>query len=93
MALFSWIETGSGAAGSFVYNKEFRKPSVDGVLVYFTAQSGDLSIELARIEGAGGKVLVKKTLIADDIGHMAVFLDSEGNRIALHSWKYCNDLC
>ena len=70
-----------------MYNEELRKPSVDGVLVYFTAQSGDLSIELARIEGAGGKVLVPKTLISDDIGHMAVFLDSEGNRIALHSWK------
>jgi uncharacterized protein len=60
MALFSRIETGSGAAGSLVYDKESRKPSVEGVLIYFTAQSGDLSIELSRIEGAGGRVLVPK---------------------------------
>jgi len=31
--------------------------------------------------------LQPKTLITDDIGYMAICLDSEGNRIALHSQK------
>jgi uncharacterized protein len=76
-----------GAPGTLVYHKDFYKPSTEGTLVYFTAHSGDLSNELAKIEPAGGKVVVEKTLITEDIGYMGVFLDSEGNRVALHSQK------
>jgi predicted enzyme related to lactoylglutathione lyase len=87
MAWFPWVETGLGTSGSLVKKDDFHRPSMDGVLVYFTAHSGDLSLELARVESAGGKVLLSKTLIADDIGYMAVFIDSEGNRVAIHSRK------
>ena len=38
-----------------------------------------------KIEAAGGKLVVPKTMISDEYGYMAVFLDTEGNRIALHS--------
>ena len=86
MAWFPTVE-GSGAMGSLVYNKEFYKPSTDGSLLYFTAHSGDLAHELSRIEKSGGKVLQPKTLITEDIGYMALFIDSEGNRLALHSRK------
>lgn len=86
MAWFPTVE-GSGAMGSLVYNKEFYKPSTDGSLLYFTAHSGDLANELSRIEKAGGKVLQPKTLITEDIGYMALFIDTEGNRLALHSRK------
>jgi predicted enzyme related to lactoylglutathione lyase len=55
------------------------------VLVYFTAHSGDLSNELARVEAAGGKILVPRKEIGPDYGFMAVILDTEGNRVALHS--------
>ncbi len=87
MAWFPWIEKGLGAAGSLVYHEEFYKPSADGVLIYFSSPAGDLNIELGRVESAGGKVLIPRTLIKDDIGYMAVFLDTEGNRLALHSRK------
>jgi predicted enzyme related to lactoylglutathione lyase len=40
---------------------------------------------LGRVEKAGGSVLINKKMIAPDIGYMGVFLDSEGNRIAVHS--------
>lgn len=59
--------------------------ATDGTLVYFTAFSGDLNNELGRVEKAGGKVLQEKTLIAEGYGQMALILDTEGNRIALHS--------
>jgi predicted enzyme related to lactoylglutathione lyase len=68
-----------------VHHPEHYKPSTDGVLIYFSSRTGDLADELSKIEGAGGQILVPKTLIAEDIGYMAVFLDTEGNRIALHS--------
>ncbi len=76
-----------GSPGSLVRHKDFYKPSADGVLIYFTAQSGDLSDELSRVESAGGKVLMQKKLIKEDIGYMGLFIDSEGNRIAIHSRK------
>ena len=78
---------GNGAMGSLVHHPQFYKPSADGTLVYFTAHSGDLTNELGRIESAGGRVLQPKTLITEDIGYMALFIDSEGNRVALHSSK------
>jgi hypothetical protein len=74
-----------GASGSLVYNVEFYKPSTDGTLVYMTAQSGDLANELSRVEVVGGKILIPKTQIGEGHGFMAVFIDSEGNRVALHS--------
>jgi len=76
-----------GAGGSLVYHKEFYKPSKEGALVYFTSRSGDISDELSRIEKAGGKILKPKTQISPDHGYMALFLDSEENRVALHSLK------
>lgn len=85
MAWFPWVETGSGTMGSLVRHPEFYKPSQDGTLVYFTAHSGDLNNELGRVEAAGGKVLSPKKLIAEEYGYMAVVVDTEGNRIALHS--------
>jgi len=85
MAWFPWKEDGLGAPGSLVHNKEFYKPSSDGVLIYLTAHSGDLNTELSRVEPAGGKVIQPKTKISDEYGFMALIIDSEGNRVALHS--------
>ena len=58
--------------------------STDGPLLYLNGNP-DVQIILNRIEAAGGKILVPKTEISPEYGHMAVFLDTEGNRIALHS--------
>ena len=85
MAWFPFEEKGLGCPGSLVCNSEFYKPSEQGSLLYFTPRSGDLAIELGRVEAAGGKVLMPKKLISEDIGYMGLFLDSEGNRIAIHS--------
>lgn len=87
MAFFPWIEEegASGASGALVQHSEFYKPSTDGTLIYFTPPSGDLKNELSRVEAAGGKVIQEKTLITEEIGYMGVFLDTEGNRMAIHS--------
>lgn len=87
MAWFPMIEEGMGAAGSLIYFSAAYTPSKEGTLIYFTAFSGDLSVELSRVEVAGGKVLKEKTLISEEIGYMGLFLDTEGNRIAIHSRK------
>lgn len=85
MAWFPWIEDATGSPGSLVCHEQYYTPSLQGTLVYFTAPSGNLSIELARVESAGGTILQPKTQISDEYGYMALFTDTEGNRIALHS--------
>lgn len=85
MAWFPGVEGSTGAGGSLVAHPDFYHPSPEGVLIYFTAFSGDVAVELARVEAAGGQIVVPKKLIAPDVGYMGVFTDTEGNRIALHS--------
>lgn len=85
MAWFPWMEDKPGTPGSLVHFPSAYKPSANGVLIYLTAHSGDLDNELARVDDAGGKVLQGKTQISEDYGFMALIIDSEGNRIALHS--------
>jgi uncharacterized protein len=87
MGWFPAVEGGLGSVGSLVRHEEYYKPSPDGVLVYFTAHSGDVANELSRVAEAGGTVLVPRTLITEEIGYYGLFLDSEGNRIAVHSRK------
>ncbi len=80
---FSEDSEAKGAPGSLVQNEKYYKPSSNGTLVYFS--SPEITYELSKVEEAGGVILQEKTLIKEDIGYMALFLDSEGNRIALHS--------
>jgi predicted enzyme related to lactoylglutathione lyase len=60
--------------------------SEDGTLVYLNGGE-DLQVVLDRIEGSGGKVLIPKTIIPNDLGYYAIFKDSEGNKVALHSMR------
>jgi len=85
MAWFPFKEDGLGSPGSLVHHKDFYKPSTDGVLIYLTAHSGDLENELSKVESAGGKIIQHKTHISEEYGFMALIMDTEGNRVALHS--------
>lgn len=84
MGWFPWVEGGTGSGGSLVKHPDYE-PSRIGVFVYLTCHSGDLDNELARVEPAGGIVLKDKSKISDEHGFDARILDTEGNRIALHS--------
>jgi predicted enzyme related to lactoylglutathione lyase len=84
MGWFPFSENKPGASGTLV-KQESYVPSQEGALVYFN--SSDLQNELDRIEIAGGKITQPKTQISPEHGFMAVFTDTEGNRVALHSNK------
>jgi len=58
-------------------------PNDTGILIYLNAGS-DLDSVLGRVELAGGRVIMPKTLISPTAGSFALFIDSEGNRLALH---------
>ena len=83
MAMFP-IDPAQGVGGALCQHAEFYTPSQTGTLVYLNADP-DLSVALTRVEKAGGRVLVPKTQISPEHGYMAVFIDCEGNRVALHS--------
>ncbi|PNQ72409.1 glyoxalase [Hanstruepera neustonica] len=71
-----------GAQGTLIKQESYI-PSQEGTLVYFI--SDNVQNELERVEAAGGKIYQPKTQISPEHGFMGVFLDSEGNRVALHS--------
>jgi uncharacterized protein len=59
-------------------------PSETGALLYLNA-SPDLQGPLGRVEEAGGRVVLEKTHINDHNGFFALFIDTEGNKLALNS--------
>ncbi len=73
-----------GVGGGIVQGKGYD-PSDEGTLVYLNG-GDDLSNVLSKVEKAGGKILLPKTSIGQN-GFMAHFLDTEGNKVALHSRK------
>lgn len=77
-------EAGNGKASGALVQSENHKPSMDGAKIYLNGNP-DLSNALSKIEAAGGQILMPKTKISDEIGHMAFFIDTEGNNVALHS--------
>lgn len=56
----------------------------NGTLIYLNGGK-DLNAILSRVETAGGRVIMEKTMINEDAGYFALFIDSEGNKLALHS--------
>jgi len=85
MRMFPIENQMSGIGGALCHNKDFYKPSsTDGPLIYLNGNP-DVQSVLDKVEAAGGKVLVPKTQISPEYGYMAVIIDTEGNRIALHS--------
>jgi hypothetical protein len=73
-----------GVGGGLVQGEGFE-PSTKGTIVYLNGGE-DLSTPLSKVENAGGKIIMPKTSIGGN-GFMAQFIDTEGNRIALHSMK------
>ncbi|WP_434108542.1 VOC family protein [Paraburkholderia caffeinilytica] len=81
IAIFGYEEPATG--GAIVHNPS-TKPTNDGVLVYLNAQP-NVDTVLARVEQAGGKTDGPVIKLPQDIGYIAFFTDTEGNRLGLHS--------
>ena len=84
MRMFPVEDMMTGVSGALTLAPDFYQPQDNGTLVYLNANP-DVQLVLDRIEAAGGKIVVPKTQITPEVGYMAVFIDTEGNRVALHS--------
>ncbi|MEJ2634571.1 MAG: VOC family protein [Calditrichia bacterium] len=81
-----FLSTEQESVSGAIVKGEGYIPSDRGTLVYLNG-GNDLNVYLSRVEKAGGKVVVPKTRINDDIGYFALFMDTEGNKVAFHSRK------
>ena len=85
MRMFPLDDMMTQVGGAVVDSGGFHKPSAtDGPLVYLNANP-DVQNVLDRVAAAGGNIMVPKTQISPEYGYMAVIIDTEGNRIGLHS--------
>lgn len=85
MAFFPSEDMNGKVSGSLVQGP-MHKPGTDGAKLYLNANP-DLAHALSNVEKAGGQIALPKTKISDEVGYMAIFVDSEGNTVALHSSK------
>lgn len=87
MRMFPTTDMQDGIGGALVDSGGFHKPSAtDGPLIYLNGNP-DLQNILEKVDAAGGSIMVPKMEISPEYGFMAVFMDTEGNRIGLHSIK------
>ena len=75
----------NGEIGGGIVTGNGSQPSATGSLVYLNGGE-DLSAALSKVEPAGGKIVLPKTAIGPN-GFMAHFMDTEGNKVALHSMQ------
>ncbi|WP_348943766.1 VOC family protein [Chitinibacter sp. FCG-7] len=73
-----------GAVGGELTKTDGVSPAAGGVLPYLNA-NGQLDVLLERLQTMGAQIELPKTEISPEIGSIAIFIDSEGNRIGLHS--------
>ena len=80
--LMAMLPSEDGVGGALVQGEGYA-PSKEGTVVYLNGGE-DLALPLGNVEAAGGQVLVPKTDIGEN-GFFAYILDSEGNKVGLHS--------
>jgi len=73
----------SGVGGAIIAGPN-SIPSDKGMLIYLNG-GNDLNNVLNKVEDVGGRIVMPKTLINEDAGYFAIFIDSQGNKLALHS--------
>jgi predicted enzyme related to lactoylglutathione lyase len=83
MAIFPGTPRAPGCIGALAKGPTY-KPYMDGARIYF--HTDDIEGILEIVVSSGGKIEYPKTSIGE-LGSVAEFFDTEGNRIALHSPK------
>jgi predicted enzyme related to lactoylglutathione lyase len=81
MGMFPWETKAEGSAGCIIKSEGYV-PSTEGSVVYFSV--ADIEGTLGKIGANGGSTVFPKMAIGEH-GFVAQFMDTEGNRVALHS--------
>ena len=81
LAVFPYEQPGMSGC---VMKGDGYAPGGGGTVVYLRS-AVDLNVPLGRVAAAGGRVATPKTALPEGMGYFAHFVDSEGNRVGLHS--------
>lgn len=81
MAVFPYEQP--GVSGAVVKDASYEPGTAKGTVIYLDC-AGQLDTVLARVAAAGGKVALPRTELPG-MGAYAHIIDSEGNRVGLHS--------
>ncbi|WP_299225026.1 VOC family protein [uncultured Psychroserpens sp.] len=79
---FAYDEDNNGVGGAIVEG-DGQVPTNNGTTIYLNGGE-DLNLALEKVEPLGGKIIMPKTDIGQ-FGFIAQFIDTEGNKVALHS--------
>ena len=74
---------GKNVSGAIVQSEDY-KPSTKGIVAYLNGGK-DLQIVLGKVESNKGTVIVPKTQISPEMGYFGMFVDTEGNKMAVHA--------
>ena len=74
---------GKNVSGAIVQGEDY-KPSTNGVVAYLNG-GNDLQTVLDKVKNNHGKIIVPKTQISHEMGYFGMFIDTEGNKMAVHS--------
>lgn len=74
---------GTNVSGALVQGEGYT-PTSDGVVAYLNGGK-NLQDILDRVQENNGKVIVPKTQISPEMGFFGMFIDTEGNKLAVHS--------
>jgi predicted enzyme related to lactoylglutathione lyase len=83
MAAFPSDMEQGGVGGAIIEAKDYL-PTATGSTIYLDG-GANLQTMLDKVPTAGGKITTPKTAIGGNMGHFALFLDTEGNRVGLWS--------
>ena len=83
LAIFDY-DNGTGVGGALLQSATAPAPGLAGSLVYLAARPS-LDTVMSRAGELGAKVLLPKLQLPGTIGFIAQIVDSEGNRVGLHS--------
>jgi len=83
LAIFPY-DNGDGVGGALLQSATAPAPGTDGSLVYLDA-SPSLAVVMSRAAELGARVLLPALQLPGTIGFIAQIVDSEGNRVGLHS--------
>ncbi|MEO6870179.1 MAG: VOC family protein [Ginsengibacter sp.] len=76
------VQATSGRVTGVLSKSARNTPSTNGTMVYLNASPG-IQIVLDKVQQAGGKIIAPKIKIP--AGFIAVIIDTEGNKVALHA--------
>ncbi len=82
----AFFPSANGGVGGSICHGEGCEPAATGTCVFINGLE-NLDNVLSKVVPEGGQVMMPKTNIGEEAGNIAYFMDTEGNKVGLHSMQ------